>query len=475
MKIVFAKIQDSTRDLYLTTMQYPINIGYLAQVCLDAGFEVDMWDFCVEDFTDEAISKKIRASKPDILGVSCVTSAIIQGHKVATIAKNINEDTLTLVGGVHVTALPEETLTEFPNFDLGVLTEAEDSILEICAAVEEKRSVTGIRGTLYRENGKLVRALTIAEFPDVNTIPFPNREILPMEWYAKKHTSRGVLRDVWRVAEIDSSRGCPYACTFCNVELTHGRKTRFRTPDNVLREIEQLVKKFGTNFIVFNDSTFTISKDRVQEIVKGLPGIGIEGYSVNAHVNTVDETMVKTLRDTGCFKIMFGVESGSDRVLKVIKKNSTQERILKAVNMSKKAGIPQVETCFILGADIHETEEDVRQTEGLIRKLSPDLLGMGIITPFPGTEQYVQMKELGLFENVTWNDFQIFSETAPPWRTANFSAEELVTIRNKILKSYIWSPSYIIRKLRKVSSWAELAYYATMAKTFYRVVVRNAQ
>ena len=455
-------------------MQYPINIGYLAQVCLDAGYEVDMWDFCVEEFTDEAITEKIRASKPDILGVSCVTSAIIQGHNVATIAKNFNKDIVTLVGGVHVTALPEETMTEFPNFDLGVLTEAEGSILEICTAVEEKRSPTGIRGTMYRENGKLVRAQPIAEFPDVNAIPFANREILPMEWYNKKHTSRGVLRDVWKVAEIDSSRGCPYACTFCNVELTHGRKTRFRDPDNVLREVEQLVKKFGTNFIVFNDSTFTIRKDRVQEIVKGLPKLGIGGYSVNAHVNTVDEEMVKTLRDTGCFKIMFGVESGSDRVLRVIKKNSTQERILNAVNMSKKAGIPQVETCFILGADVHETEEDVRHTEKLIRKLSPDLLGLGIITPFPGTEQYVQMKQLGLFENVTWNDFQIFSETAPPWRTANFSAEELVTLRNQILKSYIWSPSYIVRKLRKVSSWAELAYYATMAKSFYKIVVRHA-
>ena len=246
MKIVFAKIQDSTRDLYLTTMQYPINIGYLAQVCLDAGYEVDMWDFCVEEFTDEAITEKIRAAKPDILGVSCVTSAIIQGHNVATIAKNYNKDIVTLVGGVHVTALPEETMTEFPNFDLGVLTEAEGSILEICSAVEEKRSPTGIRGTMYREKDKLVRAQPIAEFPDVNAIPFANREILPMEWYNKKHTSRGVLRDVWKVAEIDSSRGCPYACTFCNVELTHGRKTRFRDPDNVLREVEQLVKKFGS-------------------------------------------------------------------------------------------------------------------------------------------------------------------------------------------------------------------------------------
>lgn len=473
MKIVFAKIHDSTRDLYLTTMQYPINIGYLAQVCLDAGYEVDMWDFCVEEFTDEAIAAKIRASKPDILGVSCVTSAIIKGHNVAAIAKSIDEEILTVVGGVHVTALPEETLTEFPDFDLGVLTEAEDSILEICQAVEEKRSVTDIPGTIYRENGEIIRALPRINFPDVNTIPFPNREILPMEWYSKKHTSRGVLRDVWRVAEIDSSRGCPFACTFCNVELTHGRKTRFRTPDNVLREIEQCVKKFGTNFIVFNDSTFTIRKDRVMEIVRGLPKIGIEGYSVNAHVNTVDEEMLTTLRDTGCFKIMYGVESGSDRVLRAIKKNSTQERIRKAIRLSKKVGIPQVETCFILGADIYETEEDVRLTESLIRELSPDLLGLGIITPFPGTEQYVQMKQLGLFDNVSWEDFQIFSETPPPWRTVTFSAEELVTLRNQILKSYIWSPGYIVRKLRKVRSWAELVYYATMAKSFYKVVIRN--
>ncbi|MEE2698250.1 MAG: radical SAM protein [Pseudomonadota bacterium] len=475
MKIVFAKIHDATRDLYLTSLQYPVNIAYLAQVCIDAGYEVEMWDFCLEEFSEEYLIDKLSKSKPDILGLSCVTSAVINGHKLASIAKNVNSDILTIVGGVHVTALPEQTLNEFPNFDLGVLTEGEDIILEVCAAYEKKVFPKNIPGTIYRENGEIVRPPARTDYPDVNLIPYPNRDLIPLENYGAKHTIRGVSRDVWRVIEVDSSRGCPYACTFCNVELTHGRKTRFRTPDNILGEIEQCVKTFDTNFVVFNDSTFTIRKDRVQEIVKALPGIGIEGYSVNAHVNTVDEEMLRTLKDTGCYKVMYGVESGSDRVLREVKKNSTQDRIRKAINLSKKVGIPQVETTFIIGADIHETEEDVQQTENLICELSPDILGLGIITPFPGTDQYVQMKQLGLFEDVTWDDFLIFCETPPPWRTANFSAEELVEVRNRILKKYIWSPQYVLQKLRKVRSWAELAYYATMAKSFYKVVIRHAQ
>ena len=173
MKIVFAKIHDATRDLYLTSLQYPVNIAYLAQVCIDAGYEVEMWDFCLEEFSEEYLIDKLSKSKPDILGLSCVTSAVINGHKLASIAKNVNSDILTIVGGVHVTALPEQTLNEFPNFDLGVLTEGEDIILEVCAAYEKKVFPKNIPGTIrYKMRSHLYPMILVdlaRQRPPLNT------------------------------------------------------------------------------------------------------------------------------------------------------------------------------------------------------------------------------------------------------------------------------------------------------------------
>ena len=249
---------------------------------------------------------------------------------------------------------------------------------------------------------------------------------------------------------------------------------RFRTPDNILEEIEQCVRQFGANYILFNDSTFTIRKDRVLEIVRELPKIGIEGYSVNAHVNTVDWEMLDTLAKTRCHRIMYGVESGSDRVLREIKKNSNQERIRTAFALSKRAGIPNVEGTFILGADPNETEEDMIATENLIHDIKPDILGIGVITPYPGTTQFLDLQREGLMEKLAWDRFQIFTESPPPWRIANYSAEELWRRRNQMLKSYIWTPNYIFRRLQRVKSVTEFKYYAGLARSFYNVVVKAA-
>ena len=199
-------------------------------------------------------------------------------------------------------------------------------------------------------------------------------------------------------------------------------------------------------------SKFTIDKNRAREIVEGLPKLGIEGFSMCTHVNCVDEKLMTALKNSGCKKISFGVESGSERVLYAVKKNSSLQRIREAFDMATKIGIPTIEGTFIIGADINETQEDVDATEKLICELSPDILGLGIITPFPGTEQYEQLKSMGHLDDVTWDKFQIFSDEAPPWRIPNFSAQQLLDTRNRILKSYYWSLKYMAKRASKVRS-----------------------
>jgi anaerobic magnesium-protoporphyrin IX monomethyl ester cyclase len=471
MKIALIKVQDTTKGVGLISVQYPINISYLAQVCLDLGYQTEIWDFCVEPFNEDYIKEKIRSFKPKIIGLSCVTPAINTGHKIAQWVKEVDESILTLIGGVHVTCMPSKTMEEFPCFDLGVLREAEEILPDIISAHDNGKSLSGIPGTIYRENGGIVHAPP-KKLPDVNLIPYPNRELLPADWYSNQHASRGISRKFWNIIEVDSARGCPYPCTFCNVEITHGRSMRFRNPENVHKEIELCVKNLGTNFVIFNDSTFTINKQRAVEIVKDLPGLGIQGYEVNAHVNTVDFNMLDEFAKSGCTKISFGVESGSDRVLRKIGKNSSQKTIRKAFQEARRAKIPIVEATFILGADLQESEEDFDATEKLIKEIQPDIVGVGIITPYPGTPQFEEIKQFCDMGKIPWDAYNIFTDAPPPWRIENFNSLELTQRRNDILKSYYWNPRYILNRIFKIRSFSELFYWAGMAKSFYKLIVK---
>lgn len=473
MRIALVKVQDTAKALSLNAVQYPINIGYLASVCIEAGHQVEMWDFCVEPFTEKSVRSKINNFKPDIIGLSCVTPAIYFGHHIASIAKQIKSDIFTIVGGSHVSAIPLETLREFPNFDLGVIGEGEDILLEIITRIEKKRSPRAIPGTVYRTKNKVRLAAGRAKMPDVDSIPFPNRDLVPFSFYKNKHAVRGFSRKVWNIIELDSSRGCPFSCTFCSVEKTHGQGARFRSPENVIAEIEICRKKYDTNFIVFNDSTFTLNKRRISKIVRSLPKMGIKGYTVNGHVNTVDYEMLEQLAKTGCRKISFGIESGSNKTLKRIRKQSSRKKIMAAFKIARKAKIPIIEGSMILGADPYETEKDFKDTASLIKIIRPDILTLGIITPYPGTAVYKEMKKLGYLDGITWNHFQQFAESSPPWKIVNFSAAELAKRRNAILKSYIWRPDYIFSRLVRIKSLKELLYYIEMAKSFYRVIVKS--
>jgi radical SAM superfamily enzyme YgiQ (UPF0313 family) len=473
VRIALVKVHETANRLKLSATQYPVNLGYLASVCLQAGWEVELWDFCVEPFSKNHVLDKLRRFKPHIVGLSCVTAAIRYGHAIASWVKQFEPEILTVLGGVHLTALPVETMTDYPDFDIGVLAEGEDTLAEILARFEAGKSLLGIVGTACRHDGA-IRVLPPAAFPDVNTIPFPNRALLPHRLYDVSHASRGISRKFWKVVEIDSSRGCPFNCTFCNADITHGRRVRFRTPENVLAEIHQCVRTYGSDYVVFNDSTFTLDRRRIGELVRGLPKIGIKGYMVTGHVKTVDYEVLKLLKDTGCTCITFGVESGSQRVLDAINKHTTIAEVKQAFAAARRAGIPQVEGTFILGADLDETKEEIEATARLMKQLKPDTVGLGIITPFPGTAQYREMKQLGYLEGVAWDDFQIFSEKPPPWRTVHFTGRQLVRLRNEILKSFYWNPAYIGRRILKLHSLRELAYYLEMAAAFFRVVVRGS-
>ncbi len=450
--------------------QFPINLAYLGAHLRKEGYDVEIWDYEVEEYNEESLIKRIRDFEPSLIGISCFTPTVINAHTIAIAIKKNFPDTLIVVGGVHISALPAETLEEFPQFDIGIMGEGEETLAELCKRVELRQPIERIEGTVYRTNGKTVVMNRRPPMKHLDAIPPPARDLLKIDLY-KGQSHRGFSRDNLRITEIHTSRGCPVRCIFCASDVTSGRGVRFRSAEHVISEIKECVEDFSFDHFVITDDTFNLNTPRLKKIMKAFVNYGVT-WSCNARVNTVSRELLQEMADSGCKGITFGVESGSPRILDLVKKHITVEQTKNAFKWSKAAGIKYVEADFILGSHPSETMEDVNKSIQLIDEIEPDILSFSVIAPYPGTAVYDMMRSKNLLNNdIQWDNFVLFGKE-PAWRTENFSPDELVRIQNQVLRRFYFRPSYIYRQLFKKDSLSEWAYWIKGAMAFFKLMVK---
>lgn len=474
MKVVLINPPENLhlRANFIST-QYPINLGYLAAVLKKNGYQVELWDYVVEPFSLEEFIKRIADSGPQLIGITTMTNTVSSAKKLIKAVKTNFKNIYTVAGGIHVSALPERTMREIQELDFVCVGEGEYTLLELCRALQFKKDLNSVKGLVHRVSGGEVvcnerRQLIL----DLNLIPFPDRDLVDSSFYCRSHTSRGISRKFLRVSEIITSRGCPNQCIFCAGHVNYGHRVRFRDAKNVLEEIKECIDKYKTNHFTFLDDTFTLLQDRAEQTCLGLKELGVS-WDCNTRVNNVSPELLKIMAESGCRKVSFGIEASSERMLKLIKKGITLDRVRKAVRWAKEAKIKFVEGTFILGAHPSETREEVEMAINLAKELDLDFIFYGIIVPFPGTEVYDIMYKRGYIdENINWQDFIFFGEE-PPWRTDNFTPKELVELQNYVLKKFYLRPKYFLKMLLKIDSWQEIRYYFDIAKDFFKQVILN--
>jgi radical SAM superfamily enzyme YgiQ (UPF0313 family) len=398
-----------------------------------------------------------------------MTHSILTGAKLAEFVKQANSSIVTVVGGAHLTAIPERTLEEFPSFDIGVVGEGELTILELCERIRDNLAIDGIKGICHRKNGRIVVEPRRELIKDLDEIPFPARQLVDYRLYKRSHASRGFSRKSINIVEIMTSRGCPNQCTFCAGHLAYGFNVRFRSAENILGEVKECIEKYGITHVSIEDDSFTLKKELVHELCEGFKQLNLT-WNCNTRVNYVDKDMLKAMADSGCQKIQFGIESGSPRILKLIRKNIDLEHAKKIVGICREVGIPLVEAAFIIGSHPSETIEDVKMTERVIRDLDPDFIMVAVLCPFPGTEIYREMREKGFLKNEDWSTFILFGEK-PSYSTEYFTAEQLVAMQKRILKRFYLRPSYVFNRLRRVRNLGELSYWFGVGVDFMKKVV----
>jgi anaerobic magnesium-protoporphyrin IX monomethyl ester cyclase len=368
----------------------PLGLGYIAASLRKHGVKVELVD-CTFMTREEAIAK-VKVSKPDVIGFYSMFSMKKTSVEMAKLLRG--DCRLLFVGGPLPTLDPKGYLDVF---DVVVLGEGEDAMVEIAECAERNRGFSGVRGIAYKDDGE-VRFTSRREFvEDLDSLPFPSRDLFDNEAY-KRHY---VGRFGYSISPLITSRGCPFSCDFCSRPV-FGQSFRSRSATSVVDEVEEIVG-LGYDRVWFADDCFTLNRDRLlavcDELVKRRLNVDWECLS---RVDTMDREVAAKMRSAGCVRVFFGIESGTDKVLSLMQKQITVEQARKAVYNAKAAGL-QVGAFFILGYP-GENDETVLDTVRFASGLPLDYLSFTLPYPIPGTALFDRVKNNGGFVVDDWEE-----------------------------------------------------------------------
>lgn len=437
----YPKIKLATA-LKLWSSNPPLGVAYIASFLREA-HSVEIVDLNYQFTEDGAFQKYCEKRSPKLIGISSTSIQFPALKKILPDMREACPSSLIALGGSHASALKEQLLKDNKELDIIVYGEGEETMYELANG----NSLRHTDGIIYREGNRITRTNPRKIIADLDTIPFPARDLLPMEFYSNPAT-------------LLTTRGCPYHCVYCDKSV-FGYSWRFRSASNVLDEIELLSEKFpGKNIGVVDDS-FNINRKRVLEICEGIKIRGIRSsisFENGLRANFMDEEIAKVMKSIGCNMLWFGMECLDQRVLDTIKKNLTVKQIFDAVAAAKKAGI-RVGGFFIVDLP-GATKEIVRSTYPLIRKLELDELGFAFATPYPGTELELWVNETQGMTKLS--DIFDGDKDKPFFETKDFSKEdklmvfdELCTLRNNAMLKKHLTPTELFRSLTRVRSFAD--------------------
>lgn len=428
---------------------HPLGLLYVAGVLDSNGHQVRIYDAYSFGNTLGEIKREVFDFDPDVVGITSMTILAKDAYLIARTVKEINDAITVVMGGPHVSALPEEALRT-GCVDVAVIGEGEHTMLEICEG--EGRGFAWIKGVAYRCGERIVRTPARVKTEALDSIPFPAYHLLPsMDSYnpPPHWGKRGGF------ASMLTCRGCPYDCTFCSVTRDWGRKYRFRSAGNVLDELEMLHDGYGVRYVSFRDSVFTLHKRRVIEICRGMIERRIRiVWNCNGRVNEVDPEMLSWMKRAGCKAIQYGIESGNEEILSRFK-GLEKDTIRRAIGMTSRAGI-EAHGYFMFGLP-GETKETMHDTIEFAKSLDLHSAGFTSVTPFPGSALWDYCIENNLILTTDWGEYDL--KGLPPARHANLTSAEILDAQKAAFRQFYLRPKVIFRHLKDIRSMNDMTNY----------------
>lgn len=422
------------------SLRPPNNLGYIASILRNIGKDVIIRDYPVEK--DKNFLSDLKNFDFDLIIMSITTGTIENDLLYFKIAKEIKKDILTIAEGAHFITAPLHSLNKkiYDYMDFAIYGESEVVIDSLIKAIEDKKDFENVKGIIFKKNGEWIKTEKAPFIENLDLIPFPARDLMRNELYINPDTNKPI-------ATIQASRGCPSSCIFCLAPIVSGKVVRKRSPKNIVDEIEECLEKYNIDNFFLRADTFTIDRDWVIEISKEIIKRDLKILWVaNSRVKPIDKEMLIWMKKSGCYLIAFGLESGSENSLKLMKKGATLEDNLNAVKLAKEVGL-KVYSFFIIGFP-WEGKKDILETIKFAKRTPSDFVEFHIATPYYGTELYEISKKEGLIkESIEGHNY--FSN--PIIGTKYLTRKEVIKLRKRALLSFYLRPNYIFKTLLNIN------------------------
>ncbi len=456
MRIVLIDVPFDSEDIGGKSKQFTgventipaLGVAYLAAVAEREGHDVVILEG-VLGLTRDEIARHIRSIQPHLIGLTATTPALPNAVLTARTAREMAPDAMIIVGGSHPTAQPAETIS-IGVFDVLVQGEGETAFQMILEHLSgQGPTLEDIPGAVFLRDGEPHFGKCATFIQDLDTIPLPARHLLaPLEAYNPCPASVRQLPQ----AHLMSSRGCPTNCHFCDRSV-FGKKYRVRSVENVMSEVDQLVARYGAKEIRFFDDTFTLNKKRLYALCKEMrlfrPRLP---WTCLTKVNCVDIDMLKMMRDSWCWQVLFGLESGDSAVLKSLNKLTTVEMCRKAVRNARAAGL-RVRADFLVGSP-GETPESLEKTLEFAKELDIDFAHFNKFVPFPGTTFYEQLMEEGYRFDVSSSS--TLDHDALVYVPRALDPEHYRRWLDRSYREFYFRPDYLFRRLKSLRTFTEV-------------------
>ncbi len=436
------------------TVEPPLGIGYLAAIAEENNVSCKIIDANVLRIKADDLFSEIKKYKPKIIGISLNLYSYQVALKLADKIKEFFSQIDIILGGPTPSSMPFKTINAC-KADAVVIGEGEETFREIIDKYKkEKPLFKDVNGLVYKDRGKIVKNNPREFIRDINQIPFPAYHLFPDLSIYKSRARKSPT------APLLTSRGCPYQCVFCSKDVFKN-VCRMRSPENVIREIDMLVKRYGVKQIDILDDNFTMNKKRTERI---LDLIAERNYDLifnlqsGARIENLDSGIISKMRRAKIWKVSIGIESGDCLILKQVKKRLDLNRALEIAHMIKKAGI-ELYGFFMIGLP-GDTAESMQKTIDFAINMDPDIANFCITIPFPGTELYDRVKNEGKFLialddgiNTGFYANEVFYEIG------NMDKKVVLKYYRKAIKDFYFRPHKILRLLTRIKSKDELKWF----------------
>ncbi len=411
----------------------PLGLAYLASMVRDE-HDVKIVDSLAENLSFEDVRKIIKKYDPDLVGITSTTSMIPDAYKVSRMAKEHNENVKIVMGGPHVTFTPERTMKECPCVNYVVRGEGELTFKELVDTLEKNGDPSNILGLSVNKGDKVKNNPARPLIKDVDTIPFPSYDLLPMDKYEV---------DGIKFGTIMTSRGCPFNCAFCSSSLQFGKRWRGHSDDRVIEELKLLREEYGRKEIEFLDDTFTLNRPRAIRISRRIRDEGLDlSWSASSRVDIFTNEVAEALKYGGCHTVYFGIESGSQKTLDFIGKRITPEQSLAAVKKAKAQELHAL-GAFIIGFP-EETKEDIKKTIKFSKKVGVDYAQFTVATPYPGTRLWDYALSRNIILTFNWRKYTTLD---PVMKLMHFTTKEITKFLHLAYISFYVRPLFLFKDM----------------------------